>query len=49
MAGEEFDELDALVSILVEEARGRLSICGCSSTGKKLQSFFNRMQLAHRF
>lgn len=48
MAGEESDEVDALVSILFEEARGRLSICGCWSTGKKLQSFFNRIHMAHR-
>ena len=47
-AGEESDELDAIVSAL-EDVRGRLSSCGCWSTGKKLQSFFNRMQLAHLF
>ena len=47
-AGEESDELDAIVSVL-EEVRGRLSSCGCWSTGKKLQSFFSRMQLAHLF
>lgn len=48
MAGEESDEVEALVSILFEEARGCLSICGCWSTGKKLQSFFNRIHMAHR-
>ena len=47
-AGEESDELDAIVSAL-DEVRGRLSSCGCWSTGKKLQSFFSRMQLAHLF
>ena len=29
--------------------RGRLSTCGCWSTGKKLHSFFSRIQLEQRF
>lgn len=46
-AGEESDEVDALVSTL-ELARGRRSIGGCCSTGKKLHSFLRRIQLSQR-
>lgn len=50
MAGEESEEVEPMEFIVpaLDEVRGRLSICGCWSTGKKLQSFFNRIQFAHR-
>jgi hypothetical protein len=48
--GEEEDEADVAAepASALDPARGRRSWPGCWSTGKKLHSFFSRMQLEHR-
>ncbi len=45
--GDDSDDDDAPISTF-DPARGLRSMGGCCSTGRKMHSFFNRMQLAHR-
>lgn len=49
--GEDDEDMEFASDIpsALDPVRGRRSIAGCWSTGKKLHSFFNRMQLEHRF